>query len=109
MLRYILWRIITMIPTLLLISALVFTIIEAPEWGWTSATTLAGFATSAALIVMFVIAERRTAHPMLPVEIFTNLRFSAASVAVTSAFFALFGFVFLITQYFQLVRGYSPL
>ena len=42
-------------------------------------------------------------------RIFKNLRFSAASVSVTSAFFALFGFVFLITQYFQLVRGYTPL
>jgi hypothetical protein len=46
---------------------------------------------------------------MLPVTIFRNLRFSAASAAVTSAFFALFGFIFLITQYFQLVRGYGPL
>jgi hypothetical protein len=43
------------------------------------------------------------------VAIFGNLRFSAASVAITSAFFALFGFIFLITQYFQLVRGYRPL
>jgi hypothetical protein len=48
-------------------------------------------------------------HPMLPVSIFRNLRFSAASVAVTASFFALFGFIFLITQYFQLVRGYGPL
>ena len=46
---------------------------------------------------------------MLPVRIFENLRFSAASVSITSAFFALFGFIFLITQYFQLVRGYTPL
>jgi fucose permease len=43
------------------------------------------------------------------VRIFRNLRFSAASVSVTSAFFALFGFVFLVTQYFQLIRGYGPL
>ena len=46
---------------------------------------------------------------MLPVQIFTNLRFSAASVSITSAFFALFGFIFLVTQYFQLIRGYTPL
>ena len=50
-----------------------------------------------------------TRDEMLPVRIFRNLRFSAASVAVTSAFFALFGFVFLVTQYFQLVQGYTPL
>jgi hypothetical protein len=46
---------------------------------------------------------------MLPVRIFRTVRFSAASVAIASAFFALFGFIFLITQYFQLVRGYRPL
>jgi EmrB/QacA subfamily drug resistance transporter len=91
------------------IATLVFTIIEAPEWGWLSATTLGGFAISIVLLVVFVRWELRVEHPMLPVGIFRNLRFSAASVAVTSAFFALFGFIFLITQYFQLVRGYGPL
>lgn len=91
------------------IGALVFTIIEAPVFGWLDAKTLAGFALSAALLAAFVWWELRVEHPMLPVGIFRNLRFSAASVAITSAFFALFGFIFLITQYFQLVRGYSPL
>jgi fucose permease len=46
---------------------------------------------------------------MLPVRIFRYRRFTAASASITSAFFALFGFIFLITQYFQLIRGYSPL
>ena len=46
---------------------------------------------------------------MLDVTLFTDRRFSAASGAVTVAFFALFGFIFLITQYFQFVRGYGPL
>lgn len=95
--------------SVLAIGALVFTIIEAPEWGWGSATTFAGFAAAAALLGAFVGWELRTPHPMLPVRIFKNLRFSAASIAVTSAFFALFGFIFLITQYFQLIRGYGPL
>jgi EmrB/QacA subfamily drug resistance transporter len=90
-------------------TALVFTIIEAPEWGWLSTRTFAGFAAAGILLVLFVRTELRVEHPMLPVTIFRNLRFSAASVAITSAFFALFGFIFLITQYFQLVRGYSPL
>jgi EmrB/QacA subfamily drug resistance transporter len=91
------------------ISALVFTIIEAPGWGWASAATLGGFAIAAVLLVAFVAWELHIEHPMLPVRIFENLRFSAASVAIASAFFALFGFIFLITQYFQIVRGYSPL
>ena len=91
------------------IGALVYTIIEAPEWGWASPTTFGGFAIAAAVIAAFVSWELRSPNPMLPVRIFENRRFSAASVSITSAFFALFGFIFLITQYFQLVRGYTPL
>jgi EmrB/QacA subfamily drug resistance transporter len=91
------------------ITALVYTIIEAPEWGWLSANTIAGLSAAAVLLAAFVCWELRVPHPMLPVSIFRNLRFSAASLAITASFFALFGFIFLITQYFQLVRGYGPL
>jgi EmrB/QacA subfamily drug resistance transporter len=101
------------IPGLVLSSAamalLVFTIIEAPTYGWTAARTVAGFAGSAVLLAAFIAAERRAAHPMLDVRLFRNMRFSAASAAVTVSFFTLFGFIFLIAQYFQFVRGYSPL
>jgi len=101
------------IPGLVLSSAfmalLVFTIIEAPTYGWTAARTVAGFAVSAALLAGFIVRERLAAHPMLDVRLFRNLRFSAASGAVTVSFFTLFGFIFLITQYFQFVRGYGPL
>jgi EmrB/QacA subfamily drug resistance transporter len=101
------------IPGLVLSSAtmalLVFTIIEAPTYGWTAERSLAGFAASALLLAAFIVRERSTAHPMLDVRLFRNPRFSAASGAVTVSFFTLFGFIFLITQYFQFVRGYGPL
>jgi len=101
------------IPGLVLSSAamalLVFTIIEAPAYGWAAARTVAGFAASAVLLAAFIVAERRAAYPMLEVRLFRNMRFSAASGAVTVSFFTLFGFIFLITQYFQFVRGYGPL
>jgi EmrB/QacA subfamily drug resistance transporter len=101
------------VPGLVLSSAvmvlLVFTIIEAPAYGWAAARSLAGFAASAVLLAAFVVRERRAAHPMLDVRLFRNLRFSAASGAVAVSFFSLFGFIFLITQYFQFVRGYGPL
>src|SRR6266851_757188 len=87
----------------------VFTIIEAPDYGWGSARSLSGFAVSAALLGAFIGWERRAVHPMLDVRLFRNMRFSAASGAVTVAFFTLFGFIFLMTQYFQFVRGYGPL
>ncbi|MCZ4499694.1 MAG: family efflux transporter permease subunit [Marmoricola sp.] len=100
-------------PGLLLSVALLFTvtwtIIEAPEQGWASAMTLGGFALAAVLLVMFVRQERAAEHPMLDVTLFRDRRFSAASGAVTVTFFALAGFIFLITQYFQFVRGYGPL
>jgi len=88
---------------------LVFTIIEAPTYGWGTARSLAGFAVSAVLLAAFILRERAAAHPMLDVRLFRNMRFSAASGAVTVSFFTLFGFIFLITQYFQFVRSYGPL
>ena len=88
---------------------LVFTIIEAPTYGWGSARSVAGFAGSAVLLAAFLVWEQRSAHPMLDVRLFRNMRFSAASGAVTISFFTLFGFIFLMTQYFQFIRGYGPL
>jgi EmrB/QacA subfamily drug resistance transporter len=88
---------------------LVFTIIEAPDYGWAAARSVAGFAVSAVLLAAFIVRERRAAHPMLDVRLFRNMRFSAASGAVTVSFFTLLGFIFLMTQYFQFVRGYGPL
>jgi EmrB/QacA subfamily drug resistance transporter len=91
------------------IAALVYTIIEAPDWGWLSVRSLGGFAIAITLLAAFVAWELRVEHPMLPVAIFQSSRFTAASTAITAAYFALFGFVFLVVQYFQLVLGYSPL
>ena len=91
------------------LGALVYTIIEAPGAGWGSARTLAGYAVAALALAALVRAEQRSAYPMLDVRLFANLRFTAASGAVTFAFFALFGFIFLIILYFQIMRGYSAL
>ena len=91
------------------LGALVYTIIEAPGRGWLDARTLSGYVAAAVLLVAFVQWERRRPDPMLDVRLFTNLRFSAASGAVTVAFFALFGFIFLIAMYMQQLRHYSAL
>lgn len=93
----------------LALGALVYTIIEAPDHGWSSRSTIIGFVFAAAVLALFIVHEVRVEHPMLDVRLFTNLRFTAASGSVTSAFFALFGFIFLVTQYFQSVRGYGAL
>jgi EmrB/QacA subfamily drug resistance transporter len=92
-----------------MIGLLVYTIIEAPVRGWSAPATLVGFGVAAVALGAFITWERRVAEPMLDVGLFTNLRFSAASGAVTIAFFTLYGFIFLITMYFQFLHGYSPL
>lgn len=91
------------------LGSLTWTIIEAPDHGWDSAQTILGFLVAATLIVLFVLAERAVQNPMIDVTLFLDRRFSAACAAVTIAFFALFGFIFLITQFFQFVRNYTPL
>jgi EmrB/QacA subfamily drug resistance transporter len=90
-------------------ATLVYTIIQAPARGWGSLPTLAGFTIAVILGVAFVMVERRQIHPMLDVSLFRERAFSAASGAVTVAFFGLFGFIFMITQYMQFVRGYGTL
>jgi EmrB/QacA subfamily drug resistance transporter len=88
---------------------LVYGIIQAPEHGWNDPLILGAFGVAAVLAVAFLWWERRAEHPMLPMELFGNPRFSAASGAIAMVFFALFGSVFLLTQHLQFVLGYSPL
>jgi len=90
-------------------AAVVYTIIQAPEVGWSSGRSLVGFAAAVVLFALFIGWERRVPTPMLDVRLFRNMRFTAASGSVTIAFFTLFGFIFLMTQYFQFIQGFSPL
>ncbi len=91
------------------VSLLVYTIIEAPDHGWGSVRTLGSFALTAVLAAAFAGWELRTAQPMLDLSLFRNPRFTAASASVAISFFALSGFIFLVTQYFQFLKGYGPL
>ncbi|MGE5694922.1 MAG: MFS transporter, partial [Candidatus Sericytochromatia bacterium] len=89
------------------VTALVYTVIDAPNWGWASPRTATGFATAIVVLTAFALWEHRSSHPMLDVSVFANRRFSGGSVAVTAGFLTLFGFIFVITQYFQFIKGYS--
>jgi Major Facilitator Superfamily len=88
---------------------LVYTIIEAPSRGWDAALSVAGFGVTAVLVALVIVHERHVRVPMLDVRLIRNLRFSAASAALTIRFFSLMGFIFLITLYFQFLKGYGPL
>jgi DHA2 family multidrug resistance protein-like MFS transporter len=91
------------------LSALIFGIIEGPSDGWTATPVLAAFAVSAVTLVSFLLWERRAEHPMLPLSLFRDRRFSTGSGVITVAFFVMFGFFFLATQWLQFARGYTPL
>jgi EmrB/QacA subfamily drug resistance transporter len=89
--------------------ALVYGIIEGPSEGWTSTKILVAFGIAAVALIAFALWEARSDHPMLNVEFFKNPRFTAASFGIMTIFFAMFGSMFLLTQYFQFVLGFSAL
>jgi EmrB/QacA subfamily drug resistance transporter len=89
--------------------AIVDAIIEAPGRGWTGTATLAEITAGLAALGIFAWWELRIAHPLIDLRIFASRAFSAAAASVTVIFFALFGSLFVLTQYLQLVHGYSPL
>jgi EmrB/QacA subfamily drug resistance transporter len=91
------------------LGALLYGIIEGPTKGWTSTEVISGFVVAVVGLVAFVAWELRTPHPMLPMRFFRARGFTLGSGVITFAFFAMFGFWFLLSQYLQFVRGYSPL
>src|SRR4051812_47964676 len=89
--------------------ALVFGLIEAPERGWMSAPPITAFIIAAIVLTLFVLWELRVDEPMLDMQLFRNPAFSTGSTGMILLFMAMYGTMFLVTQYFQLVLGYSPL
>ena len=91
------------------VTVLVWAIIEGPSWGWRSSVVLSLFLVAVVLLALFTWAEHRSAAPLLDVKVFANRIFSVSAAAIATNFFCLFGFIFLTTQYLQMVRGYSAL
>jgi EmrB/QacA subfamily drug resistance transporter len=90
------------------LSTLLYAIIEGPSKGWTAPSTLTFFVLGGLITAAFFVWEIRSDHPMLDLSFFENPRFSVASGAIMVTFFAMFGSIFVLTQYFQFVLGYSP-
>jgi EmrB/QacA subfamily drug resistance transporter len=88
---------------------LVYGIVKAQDYGWTSATVLASGIAGLLLLVAFVAWELRAPEPMLPMRFFRSRGFTATSGVTVAMFFGTFGSIFLLAQFFQTVQGYSPL
>ena len=95
--------------SILTLVALLYAIIQAPEAGWLATSVVVAFFAGLALLGLFAWWESHTDEPMIDVRVFRNARFSAASAVLTLTSFALYGSLYLLTQYFQFVLGYSPL
>jgi len=89
--------------------AIVDAIIEAPVRGWFVPATGAEMLAGLGLLAAFVWWELRVANPLADLRVFRSAPFAVAAGAVTVVFFALSGSLFVLTQYLQLVHGYSPL
>ena len=91
------------------LAVLVYSLIEAPEAGWLAARTLGGIVAGLVIIAVFAVWELHRRQPLLDPRLFRNRRFAAGMLSLTSQFFAFFGFIFVILQFLQLVRGDSSL
>jgi len=95
--------------SVVMLGALVFGIIEGPAKGWASGTVLGSFAIALVGGLAFFLWESRASNPMLDPRLFKLRGFSMGSLAITFAFFCMFGMFFLISQYLQFVHGYTAL
>ena len=88
---------------------LVFTVVQAPDAGWTSTRTIGSFAATAAILAAFVAIERRTAVPLVRLGILRSRPLVQANLAAMMLIGGWFGFQFIATLYMQQLRGWSPL
>jgi len=91
------------------IVSLVYGLIEAPDRGWGSPATVGAFTVAAVVLTVFALWEWRKDEPMLDIRYFGNPAFTVGTVGMMLVFLGMFGVMFLLTQYFQLVLGFSAL
>lgn len=89
--------------------ALVHAIVRGNDDGWTSLGVVGELIAGAALLAAFLLWQRRSAAPIMPLRLFSDRSFSATNVVGFAFSFGTFGAVFILIQYMQVVQGSSPL
>jgi EmrB/QacA subfamily drug resistance transporter len=90
------------------VAALVFGILEAPTRGWTDPVVVGCIAGGFVAAVGFGAIELRRRDPLLDVRLFGVPAFASGAATITMFFLVMFGFMYLLMQYMQLILGYSP-
>jgi EmrB/QacA subfamily drug resistance transporter len=88
---------------------LVWGLVRANQVGWMGPEIIVTIAGGVVVLALFVVWELRAPEPMLPLGFFRNRTFAAANAASLLMFFGMFGSIFLLAQFFQVIQGYSPL
>src|ERR671932_31552 len=88
---------------------IVWGLVRGNSQGWTSLEIVSTLTAGLIVVAAFVLWEIRAKEPMLPMRFFQNRVFTLANAASLLMFFGMFGSIFLLSQFFQTVQGYSPL
>ena len=88
---------------------MVFALVKSTSWGWASVNTIGTLAASAALLAAFVMIERRTAFPLVPLSIFGNRSLSVSNLVSLALGASVFSMFYFLSLYMQQVLGYSAL
>ncbi|WP_426302053.1 MFS transporter [Arthrobacter sp. R-11] len=88
---------------------LVYTLVSAPEKGWGSVATIAGFAVSAAVLAAFAVIESKVKHPLIRFGILREGWVAKANLSAIGLFGSYLSFQFIVTLFLQSVLGWSPL
>jgi MFS family permease len=88
---------------------IVFGVVRGNDHGWTSATVLPSIVAGVLLVAAFIAWELRAREPMLPMHLFRSRGFTMTNAASLLMFFGMFGSIFLLAQFLQVVQHYSPL
>ena len=90
------------------LSLFIYAFIDASDRGWLDPLIIGEFVVAVALGALFTVYELRSSHPMLDFKLFKNPRLASGAAATTLGSVAFIGFLFILTQYFQFVRNFSP-
>lgn len=91
------------------IGSLVFAILHAAEFGWSTVPTLIGFVAAGVILTVFVVAEARAAQPIMPLRLFASRLRTGAYLTRLLYLGAMIGFFFFTSQYLQEALGFTPL